>query len=145
MTKLTLTRVFTTDKNKDGTPLMSKAGKPYTKMSIKAKEYGDKWISGFKNKQNEGWKDGDIVEAIIKENGEYLNFELPKKDDVVTGEIGKIHNLLTGMNLVLLQIAEKVGINTYSPDGKYKTNTGKPLGDVIEYPDAEINADDIPF
>lgn len=136
-----LTRIFTTDKNKDGTPLKSAKGVPYTKMSVKSVEYGDKWISGFKNKENANWKDGDVVECIIEEKvtdkGTFLNFSLPKREDVATAEIGKVHNLLTSMNLVLLQIAEKVGVNIYSADGKYAEGTGK-LKDTVEYPDDGI-------
>lgn len=81
ITKVTLTRVFATDKNKDGTPLMSKLGKPYSKMSIKCAEHGDKWLSGFKGKENEFWKEGDQVDIIVKQNGEYLNYDVPKAED----------------------------------------------------------------
>jgi hypothetical protein len=81
ITKITLTKVFTTDKKKDGTPLISKAGKPYSSMSIKCVEHGEKWLSGFKGKENEFWKEGDQVDVIIKPNGEYLNYEVPKAED----------------------------------------------------------------
>lgn len=77
MEKVTLTRVFATDKKKDGTPLMSKKGKPYTRMGIQCKEHGEKWISGFKNADNSEWKEGDVVELTLVQNGEFLNFELP--------------------------------------------------------------------
>lgn len=81
ITKITLTRVFSTDKNKDGTPLMSKLGKPYSKMSVKCVEHGDKWLSGFKGRENEHWKEGDQVDVIVKQNGDFLNYEVPKAED----------------------------------------------------------------
>lgn len=81
ITKITLTRVFSTDKNKDGTPLMSKLGKPYSKMSVKCVEHGDKWLSGFKGRENENWKEGDQVDVIVKQNGDFLNYEVPKAED----------------------------------------------------------------
>lgn len=81
ITKITLTRVFSTDKNKDGTPLMSKLGKPYSKMSIKCVEHGDKWLSGFKGRENENWKEGDQVDVIVKQNGDFLNYDVPKAED----------------------------------------------------------------
>lgn len=87
MTKLTLTKVYTTKLDKEGNELKSKKGIPYTRMSIKAQEYGDKLISGFQNKDNKDWKEGDTVEVEIKENGEYLNFETPKKEEVASGQI----------------------------------------------------------
>lgn len=81
ITKVTLTRVIISDKNKDGTPLMSKLGKPYSRLSIKTLEHGDKWLSGFKGKENEFWKEGDQVDIIVKQNGEYLNYDVPKVED----------------------------------------------------------------
>jgi len=81
ITKITLTRVFVTDKNKDGTPLMSKLGKPYSKLSVKCVEHGDKWLSGFKGRENENWKEGDQVDVIVKQNGDFLNYEVPKAED----------------------------------------------------------------
>ena len=76
VTKLTLTRVFRT-KEKDGKPLVSKQGKPYEKVAVKAKEFGEAWISGFGNKGNSGWKEGDVVEIELSQNGDYLNFKMP--------------------------------------------------------------------
>ncbi len=59
----------------------SKAGKPYTSMSLKANEYGDKYISGFGGKENAHWKAGDSIEVDVEQKGEYLNFSMPKKSE----------------------------------------------------------------
>lgn len=90
MQKVTITKIYTTDKDKQGNPLKSKKGYPYTRMSIKCAEHGDNWISGFKNKDNENWKEGDTVEIVITENGEYLNFEVPEVKEVASGQMDKI-------------------------------------------------------
>ena len=82
ITKATITRVYISDKDKNGVPFVAKAtGRPYSKMSIKCVEQGDKWLSGFKGKENENWKEGDVVDIIVKQNGEYLNFDVPKAED----------------------------------------------------------------
>jgi len=82
ITKATITRVYVSDKDKNGVPFVAKAtGRPYSKMSIKCVEQGDKWLSGFKGKENENWKEGDVVDIIVKQNGEYLNFDVPKAED----------------------------------------------------------------
>ena len=82
ITKATLTKVYTSDKDKNGVPFIAKAsGRPYSKMSIKCVEHGDKWLSGFKGKENEFWKEGDVVDIIVKQNGEYLNYDVPKAED----------------------------------------------------------------
>lgn len=104
--KLTLTKVYTTNKDKEGNELKSKKGIPYTRMSIKAQEYGDKWISGFQNKDNKDWKEGDTVEVEIKENGEYLNFETPKKEEVANGQITDILNKLVTVKMMVTEIHE---------------------------------------
>lgn len=90
ITKITLTRIFISDKNKDGTPLMSKLGKPYSKMSVKCVEHGDKWLSGFKGKENEFWKEGDQVYVILKQNGDFLNYEVPKAEDKLAMRVSAI-------------------------------------------------------
>lgn len=91
MQKITLTRVYVSDKDKNGIPFVGKTtGKPYKKLALKATEYGDKWLSGFQNKDNENWKEGDVVDVIIKQNGEYLNFETPKAEDKLASRISAL-------------------------------------------------------
>lgn len=143
MQKLKITQIYTTDKDRTtGAPLIGKNGRPYTRMSIKAEEYGDAYISGFKGKQNEGWKVGDIVEAIVEKNvkgdKEYLNFSLPKIQDTNIADIAHIKNLITGLGLRMSVIEDKLGIKSVS-DYKNIDVSG------IDYPDEQINAEDIPF
>lgn len=71
--KLNLTFVKRTER-------ISKAGKPFTSVSIKSTQYGEKYLSGFGNKDNANWAAGMEVEvAEVVAKGEYLNFEMPKK------------------------------------------------------------------
>ncbi len=49
-------------------------------MRIKTVEHGDKLISGFGNEVNANWKPGDKVDIIVTQRGEYLNFEMPRRD-----------------------------------------------------------------
>lgn len=77
MVKLTLTWV-------KRTPREGAKG-PYTSVSIKCKEYGDKYLSGFGRKENESWKPGDTVEVeavreVPKDGKIYLNFDMPKTE-----------------------------------------------------------------
>lgn len=77
MEKLTITRVFRSDKDKEGKPLKTKDGRAYEKIAIKTKEYGDKWLSGFGSNWNGSWKEGDIIQVDVEANGEYLNIKKP--------------------------------------------------------------------
>lgn len=87
MEKITLNKVarYTTDKN--GQPLKTRDGRPYTSLRIKSNEHGDKWLSGFDNPQTQNWKEGDTVEVEVTQKGEYLNFSVPKPQDKAIAEI----------------------------------------------------------
>lgn len=91
---VTITNVFREEKTSPRT------GKPFTSLRIKTNEYGQKWLSGFGNKDNATWKEGDTVQLTVIEKGEYLNFEMPKNPNgteklpsVPTAEIKNILNL----------------------------------------------------
>lgn len=68
MEKVTIEKIYTKER-------LSKDGKPFTSLAIITKEHGTRWISGFKNDITKNWKEGDVVEITITQNGEYLNFE----------------------------------------------------------------------
>lgn len=112
MEKIKLTKLYTTDKDKQGNALKSKKGFPYTRMSIKCKQYGDQWISGFQNEGNKDWKEGDEVEIIKTENTKdgktYLNFEVPKKDDKVVEMLSDILNKLGKLNANVEYLKDKL-------------------------------------
>jgi len=116
--KVTITKIF--DKEAQG-----KNG-VYTRRAIKTKEYGEQWLSGFKNKGNEYWKEGDVVEIEIekynKDGKEYLNFKPLSRLDLMEKRI------------IALEIAvARMGNNQHTKM------------DTIEYPQDDINPDDIPF
>lgn len=75
--KITIKSINTFTKDKSGNPLMSKMGKPYTRMSITTEEH-DKPLSGFANAQSNTWKVGDTVDVEVTENNGYLNFATAK-------------------------------------------------------------------
>ena len=95
---------YTTDKS--GKPLINKNNKPYTRVNLKTKEHGDTWISGFENDDNKSWKEGDEVQIIVKQNGEYLNFEMPKKADATNEKLEQILNKMTALTLEVRMMRE---------------------------------------
>lgn len=62
--KLTITKVYATDKKKDGTLLINKWGKPYWRVGIKAKEMGEEWLNGFMNYDCKDWT-GQVKELEV--------------------------------------------------------------------------------
>lgn len=139
MTKLTLTYV-------NRTPRTSQAGKPFVSLSIKASEYGDKYLSGFGNKANEGWKVGDVVEvAEVKEVNKagkvYLNFEMPSNkvdNSEINAKLDQILGYLAKHNLLITELVEE----------KRKHEKVTIIGTEVPYPTPEdegINLDEPPF
>ena|SRR3990167_6470447 len=102
--KLTLNQLTRFDKDKEGNPLKTRDGRPYTRLLIRAKEYGDKPISGFDSIQTQGWREGDTVEVEVEQKGEYLNFKLPNKQDLIGKQLEEINGRLVKMNIGIQQI-----------------------------------------
>ena len=101
--KTILTNVKTFTQDKDGNPLKTRDGKPYTRLNIQTKSHGDRWISGFGNSRNRNWAAGEEVDIEVKENGQYLNFEMPKP--VVMGGMDEVaRNQLIGIQMDISQI-----------------------------------------
>jgi len=133
--KLTINKIYTSDKDKNGVPFKSKEGRPYTKLSFKCNEFGDTWIGGFQNKSNTFWKEGTTLEVgkdieledyTGKDGRIYKNFKtisVEKKMEQDIDELKKAVKLLHDRLKVL-------------EEGKEKDDN---------YPDDDINPEDIPF
>jgi len=103
MENLTITKVYRSNKDKKGNLLISQNGNEYTRLAIKTKEYGDRYVSGFGNDKNAGWKVGDIVEVIVEEKGEYLNFSMPKEKDLIAERIDALEKRIEELEERLYQ------------------------------------------
>jgi hypothetical protein len=100
MEKITLSYVGRFTTAKDGSPLVSKkTGKPYTSLRIKCNEYGDKYLSGFDSFATKDWKEGMTVECDVEQKGEYLNFSVPRPEQVNAGRMTELENKLTTLTL----------------------------------------------
>jgi len=80
--QINLTRIHRSTTDKQGNPLKSKDGRPYTRLGIQCQEHGSEWLSGFGAYWNENWREGDTVEVEIKpvqgkDGKTYLNFSKP--------------------------------------------------------------------
>lgn len=129
-TKVKLTTVYHADKDRNTKkPYISKEGNPYSKVSIKTEEYGDKWLSGFGNTANYFWKKGDTVLIEVTENNGFLNF---------TNESTMLDRMLKAMEIRILKLERSLN---------KKTSGGEVVGDVDfdKKPNEEIDPEDIPF
>lgn len=133
--QITLTKVFRSTKKKDGTPLIGKNGRPYTKLAIKTNEHGDRWLSGFDGKETQGWKEGDTVDVIVEEKGEYLNFSVPKKEAQSSAAIEKLIEKIDAVNTNALRAISMI---------KQLAEELERAG-VIKRPEAKIAGTDLPY
>lgn len=145
MTKLTLTQVTRTQRT-------SKDGKPFTSLTIKANEYGQKFLSGFGNKANENWKEGDTVEVEnivekpgVNKKGEsvvYLNFEMPKNAPSAGFDAKILTEIANGITTLKMQ-NQKILDHLSNKNRLDLTSAGTKVPDFSEVD--EIRAEDIPF
>ena len=77
MDKVKISSVTHYEKDKQGNPLISKQGKPYSRCMIKTQD--NRTLSGFGSQVTQAWKPNDEVEIEITQNGQWLNFRLPPK------------------------------------------------------------------
>ena len=88
-----ITRVFTSDKSKDGKPFITKTGKPFWKVGILTDKYPDAWLSALafdKDDAEMNLNEGDEVKIVIETNGQYKNFKLPTRFDLLEERIVKL-------------------------------------------------------
>ena len=128
MTKLTLTSLTRFDKDRDGNPLKTKDGRTYTRLFIRAKEYGDKPISGFDSIQTQNWREGDEVEVEVEQKGEYLNFKVPNKTDQLTKVLEEIRNTQLKHTMYFQEVISF--LSTGKKTSEYPEFEGEPNFDV---------------
>lgn len=101
METVTLTRVF----RKNVTTSKGAA----INLSIKTKEYGDKWISGFQNESNKDWAEGQQVQVEITQNGQYLNYKTIKGAKSSQVSSTEVIYRLKRIEAMLSEVLGKVG------------------------------------
>lgn len=101
--KVTLTNIkkYTTKKTQDGSvmPLLDKNQRPFTRVAIQTQQHGAQWLSGFAYDKSPilAWVVGQEVEIETTQNGQYLNFSLPKasgNDSYVIAELKELRRVM---------------------------------------------------
>lgn len=132
MEKIKITKVYSNNKKKDGTPFKNNAWS----IGLKTEQYGDEWVNGWADYDFKDMEGKEIeVEIFEKEyNGKTSkNFRFPKKDEKVVGLLNKVLNEITSLKLEIRGLGEKKTkeVNVPTPEG-------------VDYPD-EIDPEEIPF
>ncbi len=86
MSKVTIESIYINDTKQDGSPMINKNNEPFKMANLKFNgksasmyigKFGDKDLAVIQT-----WKSGDVVDIILEESGQYLNFKLPNKTDI---------------------------------------------------------------
>lgn len=67
------------------------------------KEWGDKKLEIV-----DGWKEGDEVTISVEQNGEYLNFDIPTKTDLLEDRLVSLENRVEEIELVIKNAKKKI-------------------------------------
>ena len=90
MQKVTITSVQVYDKKQDGTPYTTKDGKPFKRVVIKTDLHGEKQLSCTAWNADDAvlkLQAGDERTIVIEQNGDFTNFKLPTKTDLLEDRI----------------------------------------------------------
>jgi len=107
MEKITIRSIFINEKKKDGTYYEGKWGR--YKVGVLTAEDGRK-MSKFITKEDDpvlSWKSGDEVEVIVGQNGDFLNFELPKDVDLLSEKFGFLADRVAYLEKILSPYIKK--------------------------------------
>ncbi len=90
--KITLQSVNISGTKKDGTKYTNKSGAPYEMATIKFDNtYASKYVDskfGLKFKEMFlKWKEGEEVLIKLEKNGDFTNFDIPSKTDLLEAKV----------------------------------------------------------
>lgn len=143
MPQIIIKKIIHRNTDKQGNKLVSQKGKPYEKCSILTEgKRGEVWISGFGNLVTKSWYEGDVVDVVLEQKGEYWNFSLPEGATPIR-KMGtcncedRVKALETKMEFVIAKLEAKEAPSTVE---EYAEVFG---GKVVEK--EEIKLEDIPF
>lgn len=93
-------KVFKSDKTKDGTLFKDKNGKPFYKIAIKTDKFGEDWYSCLafgKDDPVMNLKEGDEKTLNVWQDGQWKNFKLPSKLDILEDRVTAIERKLNSL------------------------------------------------
>ena len=160
--ELHITKVYYTDKKKDGTQIKDGKGNVKFRVGLKAQEFGDQWINGFLYKEPKDW-DGKTIKVSLWEEEfggkKQLNFELPRKDDEVKSQMVNVMMAMTTNFITVNKKLDAIGSLLETLTGKTAVVNKAPVSNLEDFDigladtpegqgmtaEDDVNIDDIPF
>ena len=100
-------RISITDANQKGEPYINPwTKKPQKRIGVQTESGGDKWLSDFISNPNDprlSWQIGDEQKVIIEQKGDFWNFKLPDKSDLLEEEMEIVKKRLTAVEQFMMK------------------------------------------
>lgn len=93
-------KIYRNDTNKEGKPYKDKRGNPFKLVTIttKDKQGNSQRLSMCDYKElTADWVDGQMIEVDITKNGDFLNFALPSKTDLLEKRVQSLEDRLNAL------------------------------------------------
>jgi len=142
MEQVIITKVYKSDKKKDGQEFKTKDGKKFWRVAIQTDRHGEEWLSTLAFKEDDKamkLKEGDEVMLKVEDTDYGLNFRLPSRLDV------EIANLQTQINALKARLDRIEGDTPKDTESPLEAKNEPDTAPVVDYPEDSINPDDIPF
>lgn len=97
MEKVRVLKVYKSDKDKAGKTFVAKNGKPFWKVAIQTDKTQNDWYSCLAFGQEDRvmrLKEGDEVDIIFETEGQYKNFSLPSRLDLLELRVKNLEDKL---------------------------------------------------
>jgi hypothetical protein len=111
-----ITSYFVNSNDKEGKPFKTKEGKPFKKVVIKVapdpsnpQPYDDKYLSNLSFNADDrclAWQIGDEVDIKVEKNGEFWNFKVPSRLDMLEIEVKNLKQEVQSLKDFLLPTKE---------------------------------------
>lgn len=128
--EINITKVYSSNTKKDGTPLKDKRGNVFYRVGLKTQEHGDRWVNGFLYHDGKTWE-GQKKNLNIKEE-EYNGTKQLKFEEVRIS------------TTKLAEDIEDLRKRVYKLELAQGNSASNQPAEDDDYPN-EINPDDIPF
>lgn len=123
--RLTALKTFTTNRQTNAS-LLDRNQRPYTRVTIQTDQHQKQWLSGFAYQGSPilNWKVGDEVDIEVTQNGQYLNFRLPRQEggnqNFVIAELKRLATLIASQSGKIDELHRMVSdlvVEPSEPDG----------------------------
>ena len=94
--KLDVLKVYISDKKRDGSPIVDFKGSYAQKVSIKTKQYPDKYLYSYPISRKDDLTlkitDNTSLKVMVWENNGFMNFKLPSRLDLLEVRIKELED-----------------------------------------------------